>query len=289
VGKIFLAAGHNGLRTTSTDGRRWSAAQTGREGEVFRAAAVGNGRIVAVGTFGGDQILASSRGDGRWSTSRRSGGWGGYLRSLAFVNGKFLALGGDPGAVGAAQPYLLESADGERWESHDVGGRFMLRRLAYGNRVYVGVGDRGRRSSSADARRWLDVEGTRPIETLIDVAFGGGVFVGVGLHGLRMVTEDGRRWADRQTGEEGEHLNAVVWARDRFVAVGAGVTMTSADGRRWERHANRDAPLAVAWHDGTFVGARWRGRLMASTDGIRWEAAARLDHHAEAVAGGELG
>src|SRR6476660_5393221 len=103
----FLAAGYHGLRSTSPDGRKWSVPALGKDGEVFRAAAVGNGRLVAVGTHGGDQLLASSKGDGKWSVSKRPGGYGGYLRSLTFANGQFLALGGDPGAVGAAQPYLL--------------------------------------------------------------------------------------------------------------------------------------------------------------------------------------
>src|SRR3954449_2683791 len=114
MGRVFLAVGYNGLRTTSADGRKWSAPVLGKEGEVFRAAAVGNGRLVAVGTYGGDQILASAKGDGKWAVSKRPGGWGGYLRSLTFANGRFLALGGDPGAVGAAAPYLLLSADGDK-------------------------------------------------------------------------------------------------------------------------------------------------------------------------------
>jgi hypothetical protein len=289
MGKLFLAVGHNGLRMTSSDGRTWSAPQLGKEGEVYRAAAVGNGRLVAVGTFGGDQVLASSKNDGMWTVSKRPGGYGGYLRSLTFVNGRFLALGGDPGAVGVAAPYLLSSADGEKWEESKFGGKFMLRRLAFGNGVYVGVGDRGRRSSSADAKTWTDVPNTKPLETLIDVAFGAGVFVGVGLHGLRMSTTDGAKWSEKQLGEEGEHLNSIVWAKDRFLAVGAGVTMTSADGRKWERHDNRDAPLTMAWHDGVFVGSRWKGRLMRSTDGIAWEETAKREHHAEAIAGGEVG
>ena len=67
----------------------------------------------------------------------------------------------------------------------------------------------------------------KAIDTLVDLTFGGGVFVGVGLHGLRMSTRDGLAWGHRQVGEEGEHLNSVVWTGDRFVAVGAGATYES--------------------------------------------------------------
>jgi hypothetical protein len=285
---VFLAAGHNGLRLISRDGRTWGTVQKGRDGETFRAAAVGNGRLVAIGTYGGQQVLAHSADGLGWKQQTRDGGWGGYVRGLAFVNGHFLALGGDPGAVGAAEPYVLLSRDGEKWDRHNISGKFMVRRAAFGNGLYVGVGDRGRRARSADARTWVDVPGTKATETLIDVAFGNGVFVGVGLHGLRLTTADGVRWTDRQLGEEGEHLNAVIFAAGQFVAVGAGATWTSPDGRRWRRHANADAPLTATFGNGVFVGPRWRGRLMWSRDGVRWQEAHRAGQHVEAVAFGEL-
>jgi hypothetical protein len=129
----------------------------------------------------------------------------------------------------------------------------------------------------------------KAIDTLVDVAFGHGVFVGVGLHGLRMVTTDGVKWTDRQTGEEGEHLNAVVWAKDRFVAVGAGATYTSPDVLKWERSATTGAPVGVVYGAGVFVGPRWKGRLVRSTDGVKWEEVHAAEHHIETVAFADLG
>jgi hypothetical protein len=126
----------------------------------------------------------------------------------------------------------------------------------------------------------------KAIDTLVDVAFGGGVFVGVGLHGLRMSTVDGLKWEHRQVGEEGEHLNSVVRAGGRFVAVGAGATYESADGRAWDRRPNRDAPLAVAYGSGVFVGARWKGRISRSTDAVEWAQVFQSDRHVEAIAFG---
>jgi hypothetical protein len=98
-----------------------------------------------------------------------------------------------------------------------------------------------------------------------------------------MITTDGVKWTDRQTGDEGEHLNSVVWAKDRFVAAGAGATYISPDGLKWERLANADAPLSVAVGAGTFVGPRWKGRLMRSIDGMKWEEVHKSDVHIEAA------
>jgi hypothetical protein len=120
----------------------------------------------------------------------------------------------------------------------------------------------------------------------VDVAFGGGVFVGVGLHGLRMSTRDGLKWSPRQVGEEGEHLNSVVWTGKRFVAVGAGATYESADGEAWTRKPNKNAPLTVAYGGGVFVGANWKGRLLRSTDAVEWVQVFKSERHVEAIAFG---
>jgi len=287
---LFLAAGHNGLRLTSTDGTTWSAPQLGKDGETFRAAAAGNGRFVAIGSYGGGNIFATISDGKTWKQSTKDGQYSRYVRGLVFGNGSFLAIGGDPGAVGVGRPFVYASEDGETWNGpHDVSGKFIIRRVAFGNKLFVGVGDRGRRSVSANGKEWTDGAEVKAIDTLVDVAYGNGIFVGVGLHGLRMRTEDGKKWTDRLIGEEGEHLNAVVWAKNKFVAVGAGVTFVSTDGLKWEHFSTTDAPSTVVYGGGTFVGPRWKGKLMRSTDGIKWAETFVAEHHIEAVAFGELG
>ncbi len=287
---LFVAVGHNGLRITSPDGKTWAAPALGKEGETYRCAAGGNGCVAVVGSYGGGNIFASTADGTAWKTSGKDAQYSRYIRGLGFGNGIFLALGGDPGSVGLARPFVLTSPDGEKWDGpHDIPGKFMVRRVTFGNKLFVAVGDRGRRAASPDGRTWTDAPEVKAIDTLVDVAFGNGVFVGVGLHGLRMLTIDGVKWTDRQTGEEGEHLNSVVWAKDRFVAVGAGATFTSKDGLKWERSPNAEAPVSMAYGAGVFVGPRWKGRLMRSTDAVKWEEVHKADHHLEAVAFSELG
>jgi hypothetical protein len=69
-----------------------------------------------------------------------------------------------------------------------IAGKNMIRRVAWGNDRFVGVGDRGRRAASKDGFEWTDAPNVKAVDTLIDVAFGRDLFVGVGLHGLRMST-----------------------------------------------------------------------------------------------------
>lgn len=306
----FVAVGHHGLRLSSRDGSKWTHLQTGKEGEIYRAVAYGQRRFVAVGSYGGANIFAATTNGETWDTSTQDARYVNYLRGVGFGKDEFLGLGGDPGAVGDSRPFVMTTADGKIWsEAFPVvvtqsllpnpdnplpnikpvpSSKNMLRRFAYGNELFVAVGDRGRRSVSKDAKAWTDVPHVKPIDTLIDVAYGNGVFVGVGLHGLRTSTPDGVKWTEKLIGEEGEHINTVVWTGDRFVAVGQGATYSSADGQQWERTPNTNAPLITVFGTGVFLGSHWRGRILRSLDAITWEEVFQAEHHVEAIAFGEF-
>lgn len=290
MANLFIGVGYNGIQVQSENGRDWTVTSMGPEGQTFRAIAFGNGLCVTAGSYGGDNLFAASQEGLAWIKTQKNAAYSRYVRGLLFAQGKFFALGGDGGAVGVAQPFEMHSADGTHWtEPHGIEGKHLLRRAAFGNGKFVGVGDRGRRAVSTDGQEWKDMPDVKAIDTLVDVAFGNGVFVGVGLNGLRQRTTDGLTWTDRQLGEEGEHLNAILWTGEKFVAVGAGVTFTSPDGRKWSRLPNRNAPLTAAFGGGVYVGTQWKGRLLFSTDAVEWKEVKKCDHHIEAIGFGPLG
>jgi len=289
---LFVAVGHEGQRLVSENGTVWKTPQFGKEGEVYRSVCYGNGRYVAVGTYGGKNIFATTRDGEKWETGSKDGQYKNYIRGMGFGKEMFLALAGDPGSVGSSSPVTLTSTDGATWTDYvPIAGKNILRRTAFGNGLFVGVGDRGRRAASADGKEWKDAPAVKAIDTLVDVAFGvpagsadkKGVFVGVGLHGLRMLSADGVAWTNRTLGEEGEHLNSIVWALDKFVAVGMGATFTSPEGISWKRQENKDAPLTITFGKGVFLGANWKGRLLLSSDAVEWKQIHKCDHHVEAV------
>ncbi|MCX7666270.1 MAG: hypothetical protein N2112_12060 [Gemmataceae bacterium] len=284
---IFVCVGQDGLRSVSEDGQTWSKPQMGKEGETYRAVAFGNGRCVAVGSYGGGNIFAYTSDGEKWQTHFQDAKYIKYVRGFGFGKDQFVCLGGEPVSVGAAKPFVMFTKNGETLtEPRDIVGKHMLRRFAYGNNLYVAVGDRGRRSYSKDASEWVDVPETKAIDTLIDVTYGQGVFVGVGLHGLRMLTVDGKTWSHRQVGEEGEHLNSIVFAKDRFVAVGPSVTYFSKDGKTWTSQANKNAPTFFCYGNGKFLGIAWKGKILFSDDALTWKEVAKFDQHIEAIAWG---
>ena len=286
---LFLAVGQDGARLTSADGATWSKPEFGKEGQILKAVAFAGGIALAAGSAGGDNLLATTTDGFASKTVTVKAGYVNYIRGLGTFGDRFLALGGDPGSVGNSRTFTMLSKDGLTWtEMKPVGGKHLLRRMASGGGKLVAVGDRGRRAASNDAIEWTDAPEVKAIDTLIDVAFGSGVFVGVGLHGLRMSSADGLKWEHRQTGEEGEHLNSVLWAKDRFVAIGAGATFTSADGTAWEKFANENAPLSATYGDGLFVGVAWKGKILTSADAKVWKQVLKIDRHLEAVGFGAV-
>ena len=281
---MFVACGHNGQRIASDDGVHWRNQVFGKEGETYQSAISGGGHVVCVGRYGGQNIWASSVNGVDWQTANNDAKYKNYIQGVAYGNGGFLALGGDPTTVGLSVPFIMTSPDGVKWsEIKPTGGKTVLRRAAWGNGRWVGVGDRGRRASSSDGVAWEETPNVKAIDTLVDVAFGNGSFVGVGLHGLRMSTTNGTVWENRQTGNEGEHLNSILWAENQFVAVGMGATWFSKDGVTWERKDNQNAPLCATYGKGTFVGAHWKGRLLHSHDAVEWKEVFKSDEHIEAV------
>src|SRR5260370_26393767 len=111
---LFFAAGHQGQRIVSDDGAEWKNLQLGKEGETYRAAAAGNGVHVAVGNFGGANIIAATKDGATWDVSNREGQYKNFIRGLAFGNGGFLPIGGAAGSARSSSPVLCPSSGGAK-------------------------------------------------------------------------------------------------------------------------------------------------------------------------------
>jgi hypothetical protein len=283
---MFVGVGQDLFRISSADGVEWKHTQTGKEGQGLSGVAFGNGVFTAVGSHNyGKQLMAVSSDGIEWKVNL--GTKAGSYRYITFGNGKFFAFGGDAAQVGDAKPFVGTTTDGVTWtDPKPISGRFIIRRIAFGNGIFVGVGDRGRRSVSTDGYDWKDAGNTKPIDTLIDIAFGNGVYVGVGMHGLRMSTKDGFTWTEPQRGKEGEHLNSIVFANGQFVSVGAGATFTSPDGNTWTRTPNKNAPLTCMFGGGLFIGTNWKGRILKSADALEWTEVIKCPFHVGSIAWG---
>jgi hypothetical protein len=154
--------------------------------------------------------------------------------------------------VGGRAPFdnlgaLRYSEDGQSWEYADIslpaGGHVYA--LGYGNGVFVAFyGALGLAVRSTDGMAWQQATVTQASEPVLAVEWNGAYFVAVG-HGLSLVSADGAVWESY----DAPSLRDVIWAGDRWVAVGDGV-YHSFDGVTWS-----PAPSpAVGWEAMTAVG-----------------------------------
>jgi hypothetical protein len=294
-GNLFVATGESGLRTFSRDGSTWTHQQTDREGILLQYVCFANGRCLAGGRYGGDRMIFTTGDGATWTQAKLPGQP--YATRLEF----FYAIGDRFYAVlheDAQIPGIISSTDGQTWDArqpmiddpkllkHDA----HLRRIAYGDGRLVVLADYGARLARKPGEAKFEaVPKPSARDTLIDIAFGNGVFVGGGLHGLRMRSVDGLDWTDRVVGEEGEHINAMIFDGKQFVGIGQGATYFSPDGQTWRREPNENAPTTAAFAKGTYVGSLWPGKLLRSTDAVHWKQVHECPHHVLGLAHGRLG
>ncbi len=276
----------------SADGETWELVhkEKGKDSKDRGAYGIfgfarGQGTIVAVG--GGDNI--SKGGNVRMLASQDGATWdgpifrfenNGAMLCVAFGNDRFVTHGGE-----GPFSFYSTSADGKEWSDPSKnrmerwqGWEKMVRKIAFGNDVFLGIGATRRVLTSTDGSAWKDhpdPQRTRP--PFISLAFGNGVFVAGGMHGLRATTKDGERWDNMVQGETGEHINEIIWTGKEFVALGIEVTYQSPDGVTWTQSASNVRPARGCFGEGVFLCTNLRGtEVYRSEDAVKWETMPRL-------------
>ena len=164
------------------------------------------------------------------------------------------------------------TADGITWTNEIIGGMTDFRRIAYGNGVFVAVGQSRYRIRTADGINW-----TNPFSgsgALMGVAFGNGVFVAVGSTGaIVRSTDNGISWTDHDIG--GDSLWRVAYGNGVFVAAGEnGRRIQSTDyGITWFNDITEGTNTfyGIAFGNGIFVAVDSGGGRIRSIDyGATW-------------------
>ena len=145
-----------------------------------------------------------------------------------------------------------------------------LAAVAYGNGLFVGVGDGGAIVTSSDGATW-SVQSSGIESWLTAVAFGNGRFVAAGGPGVVVTSEDGTNWV-RQPFPVGTYPNAIAFGNDRFVVGSYSFLFMSTDGEHWTGPTSLSsaAIYSLAYGNGLFVGVGANNAIFTSTDGISW-------------------
>ena len=130
------------------------------------------------------------------------------------------------------------SGDGTNWLAANANTTKQLNAVAYGNGVYVAVGDGATAISSPDAITWTArSQGGSPNQNFIGVAYGNRTFVAVNLVNEVFVSTDGIAWTKVVNSSLAAFWNNLKFVGGMFVLVGQnnanGRISTSANGSTW--------------------------------------------------------
>jgi len=298
-GPHFVVGGEEAFRAFSQDGTNWTHEMKEKKG----------GENVSVITFFNGRCLLGCRYQYNTKGRIRETSDGvayetikppkDFKMSGAFVfQDKLYLLGGDLGRGSGNQPTMINTPDLKEWskevslgykEGKSAKTGPVLRRAAPTSERVVVVGDFGRRSMTTDGVEWFNAERPDLKFTCADVAYGNGTWATGGLHGCRSSSTDGKTWTPPVMGEEGEHINSIVFDGQQFVGIGQGATFFSPDGIDWKRVPNREAPPIATLGNGLYVGFRWPGRIFVSRDAVEWQQVAEWETELTQIGFGQLG
>ena len=176
---------------------------------------------------------------------------------------------------------VSHSNAGEVWESYQTPfNTNSWRTVAYGNGLFVAVGDKNDVMTSPDGINWTLRE--TPNSKWFSVCYGNGLFVAVGSENV-MTSPDGINWTLRQAPAVLLYTDwrSITYGNGLFVVVGSGDNIiTSPDGINWTlRATGLSTFLGSLWHsvcygNGLFVAVRDYScsdySVMTSPDGINW-------------------
>lgn len=215
---IFVAVGAGGNVLSSTDGVNWTA-HGGFQGFDIYTVSFGNGIFIAAG-YGG--IIQTSTDGANWTYQESIGA---NLYASTFGNGTFVLAGYLNPANGVTQGISVPTNDGVNLNVgfvSNITNPVIFKGLAYGNGVFVGVGDGGQVGSSPDGTHWT-IQASNTTQNLTAVAYFG-QFVAVGQGGVILTSPDGVTWTSVSSGTT-NNFNGISSGIGTLVAVGDNGTI----------------------------------------------------------------
>lgn len=152
--------------------------------------------------------------------------------------------------------------------------------VAYGNGVYVLIGEDATIASSTDAINWTIRRMSTVNISLNGIAFADGKFVAVGSGtptninaGLILTSTDGITWTTNET--VASSLTAVftdvIYGNGMWlIPASASRALTSTDGSNWTIRDAGTVPLQGTFGGGKFVFTNGNNSVVVTTDGVNW-------------------
>ena len=237
----------------------WNQAMGPSSSYYFRGVAFGNGRFLAVGTYG---AIFSSEDGQRWV--QQASGTNAFLNSVTWTGQQFVVVG-EGGTI-------LTSPNGLTWTARAAPTTYPLNGPVYGGSGHLAFGwwNDGIILSSADGASWSQLASTPNL--ILDACWNGREYLAAGGNVLSSL--DGVNWVARTTAC---CLRGITCGPGRCVAVGNhglanGQILASSDGHTWTQAGSLTDQwlLDVASSGSMFVAVGNSGTILKSSDGANW-------------------
>jgi len=268
---MFICVGLNGTIVTSPDGfTPWTVRRSGTEN--LGGVAYGNGKFVVVGY--GPTVLTSPDGI---SWSSQTVPTTENLERVGFGNGVFIAVGDKRAILSSSDgiTWTLREFKGANPEYGIVYGNGVWVAVGANSRIWRSNDSSGETWTRISPPAIPGVPGTTEFRR---VAFGNNMFVAVGdtkaggtTHGIIVTSPDGLNWTSRTVPTGTVFLRGVRYGVGSFVVTGySGTILTSTDGVTWVRRTSgvstdlRGVGFGIISGNGTFVTGGDGGLILQS-------------------------
>ena len=188
---------------------------------------------------------------------------------LTFQNNQFLFLD--------YKKNVFSSSDAVNWTNNPC-SISLIKSIAFGNGLYVGVGSSGAPDYktmivySPDGKNWQPANGDFKKE-FSKVIFANGKFVAVGFGGSINTSADGINWK-AQPLKDLYLLDKIIYTKGLFIATGGSSIITSPDGETWTfQDSHLDAVKSIyglAYSNDKILAVTFDGMILESGDGVKW-------------------
>ena len=193
------------------------------------------------------------------------------VRGVAYGNDRFVA-------VAYADGHAFTSPDGTTWEPQNTGTAGTSKKLsgiAFGNGIFVAVGNSGHIRTTTDGVDW-NPQDAGTTAHFNNVSFANDRFIATGDSGALLSSPDGVTWTPHNTATSNKWHSAT-YANGTYVAVGYRSPQAgrAAAGPILDELTLNDTGYVmymngVAYGAGKFVCVGYAGAAQTSTDGVQW-------------------
>ena len=273
-GDTLIAIGDSGTIIISVDCNKWTLVDSGITNKNLMSLACSKSKTVAIGPNG---TIISSSDSNSWNN----------FSSLSLPAMGIKYVGNTSIAIGA-NGTILTSDDGILWVIRKSGVAYNLSDVAYGDSIYVVVGNNGIVLKSKDLVSWDPSIADTSLPNFSNLTYQNNLFFAFTSGDEFWTSPDAKNWTRHNTGYTASGIimypsGKIIWNGKIFLSLAGDSVITSNDGNKWSTvcklifqttgtrpFVQTDYPSDIVWNGKLFALLTTWGNVKLSADGVNW-------------------